>query len=268
MNTVEIMDSKDARDELLGDVKKRKEKFISENAKYRNWEGMYHRHITGKYIGDLIYGANDGIITTFAVVAGAVGASFSPVVIIILGFANIFADGISMGASNYLSLRSEQDYARAQRQKEEWEIDNLRAIEVDEIREIFEKKGFGGKDLDRAVEIITSDRKVWVDTMMRDELGILEDKNDSPLMHGGVTFTAFLIAGIVPLLAYLVPGVANVFWVAVVMCMISLFVVGALRSLVTAVSWFRGGMEMLLVGVGAASVAFFVGKLLETFIRQ
>lgn len=268
MNRTEIMDSKGARTELLGEVKKRKEKFISENAKYRNWEGMYHRHTTGKYLGDLIYGANDGIITTFAVVAGAVGASFSPVVIIILGFANIFADGISMGASNYLSLRSEQDYAQAQRQKEEWEVDNLRAIEVDEIREIFEKKGFIGKDLDRAVEIITSDRNVWVDTMMRDELGILEDKNDNPIMHGGVTFSAFLIAGIVPLFAYLVPGVPNVFGVAVVMCMISLFVVGALRSLVTAVSWFRGGMEMLLVGVGAASVAFFVGRLLENFVRQ
>jgi len=260
------MDSKEARNELLDDVKKRKEKFISENDEYRNWEGMYHRHTTGRYIGDLIYGANDGIITTFAVVAGAVGASFPPVVIIILGFANIFADGVSMGASNYLSLRSEQDYGRAQRQKEEWEVDNLRAIEVDEIREIFEKKGFKGQDLKKAVEIITSDRKVWVDTMMKDELGILEDKESSPLKHGFATFTAFIVAGVIPLLPYVIPGVPVTFWVACLMGMVALFVVGALRSLVTAVSWFRGGLEMLLVGSGAAFIAYMVGSLLQKFV--
>lgn len=262
------MDSKEARNELLEEVKKRKEKYISQNSQYRNWEGMYHRHTTGKYIGDLIYGANDGIITTFAVVAGAVGASFSPVVIIILGFANIFADGVSMGASNYLSLRSEQDYARAQRKKEEWEVDNLRAIEVDEIREIFEKKGFKGTDLSKAVEIITSDRRVWVDTMMKDELGIMESKGDDPLKHGAATFAAFIMAGIVPLLAYLIPGVPNAFWTAITLGVISLFVVGALRSLVTAVSWLRGGAEMLLVGSGAALVAYIIGKLLEQFVTR
>src|SRR3989344_9642857 len=226
-----ILNSRNARKELLEEVERRKEKFISENAKYRNWEGMYHRHTTGKYIGDLIYGANDGIITTFAVVAGAVGASLSPAVIIILGFANIFADGISMGASNYLSIRSEQDYARAQRTREEWEIDHLREIEVDEIREIFEKKGFKGADLEKAVEIITSNRKVWVDTMMKDELRIMEEDDAEPVRHGLATFAAFSAAGLLPLSAYVIPGLSNAFWVAVFLGMAALFVVGALRSL-------------------------------------
>jgi len=268
MKRAQIMDSKEARNELLTEVKKRKEKYISENPQYRNWEGMYHRHTTGKYIGDLIYGANDGIITTFAVVAGAVGASLSPVVIIILGFANIFADGISMGASNYLSIRSEQDYAKAQRKKEEWEVDNLREIEIDEIREIFERKGFRGSDLKKAVEVITSDRKIWVDTMMIDELRIMEDEGENPIKHGLATVAAFFLAGIVPLLAYVIPGVPNTFWVAVVLGMVSLFIVGALRSLVTAVTWLRGGLEMLFVGSGAAMVAFIVGNLVEKIVSQ
>ena len=267
MKRGKILNSSNARKELLEEVKKRKEKFISENAKYANWEAMYHRHTTGKYIGDLIYGANDGIITTFAVVAGAVGASLSPAVILILGFANIFADGLSMGASNYLSIRSEQDYAKAQREKEEWEVDHLREIEVDEIREIFEKKGFKGKDLERAVKVITSNRQVWVDTMMKDELGILEDEGENPIKHGFFTFAAFSIAGIVPLLAYVVPGVPDAFWAAVFLGMASLFIVGALRSLVTAVGWFRGGLEMLLVGSGAAMVAYIVGNFVEKIVR-
>lgn len=266
MKKREILNDHGARAQLLLEVKKRKEKFISENAKYRNWENMYHRHATGKYIGDFIYGANDGIITTFAVIAGAVGASLSPVVIIILGFANIFADGISMGASNYLSMRSEQDYAKAQREKEEWEVEHLREIEIDEIREIFERKGFRGADLEKAVEVITSDPKIWVDIMMKDELRIMEDKGQNPIRHGLATFTAFSVAGIVPLLAYVIPGVPNTFWVAVFLGMASLFIVGALRSLVTAVSWFRGGFEMLLVGSGAAMVAYIVGNLVGEIV--
>lgn len=266
MDRKQILNNREARSELLEQVKKRQEKYISENAEYRNWEGMYHRHSTGKYIGDFIYGANDGIITTFAVVAGAVGASLSPVVIIILGFANIFADGISMGVSNYLSIRSEHDYAKAQREKEEWEIEHLREIEIDEIREIFERKGFKGADLKKAIEVITSDKKVWVDTMMKDELRILEDEGENPIKHGLATFAAFSTVGIVPLLAYVIPGVLNTFWVAVFMGMASLFIVGALRSLVTAVSWFRGGLEMLSVGSGAATVAYFVGNFVEKIV--
>ena len=120
----------------LEEVLKRKEKYLNENEQYRKHEGMYHRHVAGKYIGDLIYGANDGIITTFAVIAGSFGASLAPMVIIILGFANLLADGISMGASNFLGKKSEQEYAKAQRRKEEWEIEHLREIEVEEIREI------------------------------------------------------------------------------------------------------------------------------------
>src|SRR3989337_3094736 len=108
---------------------KLKEKYLRQNPDYRKREELYHQHQAGTYIKDLIYGANDGIITTFAVVAGATGASLSPMVVIILGFANLLADGVSMGAGNYLGIKSERDYQRAQRKKEEWEIDHLRNLE-------------------------------------------------------------------------------------------------------------------------------------------
>ena len=245
----------------------KKEKYLEENKQYRDQEALYHKHTTGKYIGDLIYGANDGIITTFAVVAGAAGATLSPSIVIILGFANLLADGISMGASNFLGGKSEQDYAKAQRQKEQWEIDHLREIEIDEIRDIFHKKGFRGNQLEEAVKIIISNRKVWVDTMMKEELGILEDETDDPKKHGLVTFIAFVVAGFVPLLPYLIPNIQNAFILSTIAGAITLFIVGALRSVVTAVTWLRGGVEMLLIGSLTAGVAYIVGAFIEQLVH-
>lgn len=251
----------------LKDVLERKEKYLDENAQYRKHEGMYHRHTAGKYIGDFIYGANDGIITTFAVIAGSFGASLAPIVIIVLGFANLLADGISMGASNFLGRKSEQEYAGAQRQKEEWEIEHLREIEIEEIREIYERKGFAGKDLERAVEIITSDRKVWLDTMMRDELNIIEETDNGPVRHGLASFSSFVVAGLFPLLPYLIPNVPNPFLLSILVGGITLFIIGGLRSLVTTVSWLKGGLEVLAIGSSAAFAAFMVGKIIEGFVR-
>src|SRR3989344_1426406 len=245
----------------------KKADYLSKNPEYRKQEAAYHRHTAGKYIGDLIYGANDGIITAFAVVAGAAGAHLSPAIIIILGFANLLADGLSMGASNYLGGKSEQDYAKSQRKKESWEIEHLRELEVDEIREIYSDKGFSGKDLDRAVGIVTSNKEVWLDTMMREELGIIEDSTDDPKKHGIATFLAFLVAGLVPLVPYLLPNLTNSFVISSLVGALTLFIVGGLRSLVTTVSWFKGGVEMLIIGSGAAGVAFAVGAIIENLVR-
>lgn len=245
----------------------RKEKYLLENKQYKRYETLAHRSFTGKYIGDFVYGANDGIITTFAVVAGAAGASLPAYVIIILGFANLLADGISMGASNFLGTKSEHDFAKAQRQKEDWEIDNLRELEIEEVREIYEKKGFRGKDLDRAVEIITSNRAVWLDTMMKDELGIIEDSTDDPKKHGLATFAAFVAAGLFPLLPYVIPGTTNPFLFSIVIGAITLFTIGALRSLVTTVTLARGGLEMLLIGGAAAILAYGAGFFIEGIVR-
>lgn len=253
--------------ELLDKTLKRKEKFLAENAEYRRLEELMHWRDAGKYIGNFIYGANDGVITTFAVVAGATGASLPSSVVIILGFANLLADGISMGASNYLGEKSEIDYAHAQRQKEGWEIDNLRELEEQEVREIYEKKGFKGRDLEDAVRIITSDRKTWLDTMMKDELGIIEDDDEDPKKHGLATFAAFIVSGVFPLVPYIIPGVDNAFMWSALMGVVTLFVAGSLRSLVTAVGWFRGGLEMLIIGSLAGGSAYLLGSFIEGLVR-
>ncbi len=252
--------------DMLEKALKRKEKYLIENKEYKRFEQLAHRRLVGKYIGDLVYGANDGIITTFAIVAGASGATLSSSVVIILGVANLLADGISMGASNFLGSKSERDFARAQQEKESWEIDHLQELEVEEIREIYQKKGFRGDDLERAVVIITSNRDVWLDTMMKDELGILLDEKDNPMKHGVATFVAFVVAGVFPLIPYIIPGVESPFILSCFIGAATLFAVGALRTLITTVSFIRGGIEMLVVGSIAAGIAYIVGSIIEKVV--
>ena len=222
---------------------------------------------TGQYLGEFVYGAIDGTITTFAVVAGAEGASLSPGIVVILGFANLLADGFSMASGNFLSERTQRDFIEKERKREEWEIENVRDGEVQEIREIFSKKGFRGKDLEKAVEIITSDKKVWVDTMMADELGLLESPKN-PLKTAATTYFGFLLIGVIPLLAYVLAYFfdffrQNTFTMAVVMTFIALFVIGVIKRYVTKNSIWKSAIETVLIGGLAATIAYYVGFFLR-----
>jgi len=160
----------------------------------------------GKYIGDLVYGANDGIITTFAVVAGVAGAELAPNVVIILGVSNLLADGFSMATSNYLARKSENDYQKAQ-----------------------------------SGESVTM---------------------SNPIKNALATFIAFVIAGSIPLMPYILQLENNIFRSAIIATGVALFIVGSLRTRVSHVKWWVGGSEMLFVGALAASVAYIIGDFL------
>jgi VIT1/CCC1 family predicted Fe2+/Mn2+ transporter len=168
---------------------------------------------SGRYLAEVIYGANDGIVTTFAVVSGVAGAALDPGIVLVLGAANLFADGFSMGMSNYLSRRSEMDYQRTH----------------DAATDEDSRPADGGK---------------------------------SPRRTALVTFLAFVVAGWAPLVPYVL-GVAPAFSLSIVATGIAFFVVGASRSLVTTPPWYRNGIEMFVVGMVAAIVAFTVGHLLR-----
>ena len=226
-----------------------------------------HKTESGAYIGEAVYGALDGIVTTFAVVAGVEGARLPSGIVLILGFANLIGDGLSMGVGSYLSTKSRREYEQSERERERWEIDNYPEGEKEEIREIYERKGFAGKDLDRAVEIITSDKKIWVETMMQEELGIIEESGH-PFFNGLSTFVSFLVAGFIPLLFFVmalaIPSLGQyTFSMSVFLTGLTLFVVGSLRVLVTQARWWRSGLEMLIVGGAAALGAYLVGYMLR-----
>jgi VIT1/CCC1 family predicted Fe2+/Mn2+ transporter len=226
----------------------------------------YHGNRVGPYIHDIVYGANDGIVTTFAVVSGVAGAALSPAVIIILGFANVIADGLSMALGNYLSHKSRQDHYQRLRKEEGREIDEIPEIEREEIREIYRAKGFSGDDLERVAQVITADRKVWLDTMLQEEHGVTSGEDGKPVLHALVMFFAFVMFGSIPILPFLVPAVsAHPFLVTLIATGIALLAVGLLRSWVTQERAVRGPLEIFFVGSLCAAVSYLVGMALKGF---
>lgn len=223
-----------------------------------------HGSNLGPYIHDIVYGANDGIVTTFAVVSGVAGAELSAAVVIILGFANVLADALSMGLGNYLSLRSKEDNYQRLYKEEMKEIETMPDMEKAEIRDIYTKKGFSGDDLDRVITVITSNKNTWVDVMMREEHGLAPEDFGKPMLHGFMTFLAFLVFGSIPILPYLLPlAPGSEFPITIISTGIALMLVGFLRSWVTRERIFRGPLEILAVGMVCAAAAYWVGVLLK-----
>lgn len=223
-----------------------------------------HGSRLGEYIPDIVYGANDGIITTFAVVSGVAGAHLSPMIVVILGYANVLADGLSMGLGNYLSIKSKEDNYNRLLKEELKEIDDIPEIEREEIREIYEAKGFQGAELETVVNRITSNRTVWADTMMREEHGLSPENVRFPALHGLMTFISFLFFGSIPITPYVLPiEDANRFPAAVASTAVALLIVGLLRSWVTRERIYKGPLEILVIGMTCAAASYAVGMLLR-----
>lgn len=223
-------------------------------------------------IESFVYGATDGAVTTFAIVAGVIGASLSPSIIMILGMANLIADGFSMAVGNYLSVKTHNESIAKARKKEEWEIDNLIEEEKQEIRDIYEAKGFKAELLDEVVRIITARRKVWVDTMMREELGLIEQKI-SPIENAVNTFIGFSSIGLIPLVPFLfvyfsgsLLSSSNAFFYSVLATASAFFLIGVIRGKVVQKSLIRAGFNTLTIGGAAAAASFAVGYLLSTLV--
>lgn len=258
--------SKARRAFLNGDLELHRRLHSDEEIGKEPWHKTEH----GKYIGQAVYGASDGIVTTFAAISGIAGANLNPRIALIVGLANLFADGLSMAIGDYLSEKSERDYLESEKRRELWEIEHLPEAERHEVREIFKRKGLSGERLERLVEILTSDKKIWLETMLREELGLFEDET-SPVKSALVTFISFVAAGFMPLLTYVLAlswpfFEEHQFVLSCFVTAVTLFFVGALRQVVTGVKWFVGGLEMLGVGGLSAFVAYLVGWLLKIVI--
>jgi len=226
-----------------------------------------HGSALGPFIQDVVYGGNDGIVTTFAVVAGTVGAGMPHYVVIILGIANLLADGTSMATGAYLSIKSERDQYFRIRKEELEEIEQMPEIEREEIVITLEKKGFTGDDLQRATDVIVSDKDVWADVMMADEHGLSLSSTEKPLIHGLMTFISFVVFGAIPLLPYII-GIerSERFSFAIWSTFAALVVLGLTRSIVTRERLFRGPIEIVSVGALGAIVAYGIGVLLKDVV--
>jgi len=218
------------------------------------------------FLGEFVYGGIDGSVTTFAVVAGSTGAHLESSVIIILGFANLIADGFAMSVGSYLSAKSEKQNYEKHKKIEYWEVDNIPERETQEIRDMYIAKGFEGELLEQVVAKITEDKDRWVNEMMRDELEMLP-ANKSPFSMGAVTFISFIIAGFIPLLVYVWDYTQklelDLFMGSCVLTSVAFIGIGFLKSYVTQTNRLRGILETLFLGAAAATLAYYVGSVLE-----
>ncbi|PWU96410.1 putative Vacuolar iron transporter 1 [Trypanosoma cruzi] len=232
----------------------------------------FHSSTASDYIKSVVFGGLDGIMTTFAIVAAAVGSNNSYVTILIFGFSNVIADGFSMGFGEYVSGEAERENALAERRREEWEVENAFDLEVDEMVQIYEAKGLSHEDATTIVNIISKDPKLFVDFMMTEELGLLLDLSDvhGPKKQGAVMFISFVMFGFLPLLAY-VPGkgrgVDVVFVFSCLLATVSLLVLGSLKGYLTGIGMIRSATLMVFNGVISGLVSYSVGMAMESLLR-
>ena len=220
------------------------------------------------YLRDFVIGAMDGAVTTFAIVAGVAGAGLSSAVAIVLGLANLLADGFSMAAGNYLSTRTERELVDRARRLEERHIEQIPAGEREEVRQIFAAKGFAGDLLEEVVRTITQDRRRWVDTMLTEEHG-LRLESPSPAKAATVTFAAFCVAGAVPLLPLVLVDARHadaVFAASSIATAVTFLLIGLFKGRVLGQSLWFVALETLAIGACAAAMAFAVGHLLRGWI--
>jgi vacuolar iron transporter family protein len=219
------------------------------------------------YLRDVIYGAIDGIVTTFAVVAGAAGAGLDDRVVVILGVANLIADGFSMSVSNLLGSRAARQQVERARAEERRQIQLFPEGEREEVRQIYAAKGLEGESLETVVDALTSDRELWVRTMLTEELGYPQSER-SPMRAAVATFLAFIAFGSLPLIIFLVQALAGLeigapFTWSAVLAAAAFFAVGTLKSRFVDQVWWKAGAETLALGGAAAGLAYLVGVVLE-----
>lgn len=211
------------------------------------------------YLKDLIYGGIDGAVTTFAIVAGVEGAGLSHGIIVALGLANILADGFSMAASNYSGTKAELDDRKRIIQVEERHIATHPDGEREELRQILRNRGLSGTVLEEATIAIAKNKQKWIEIMLSDEYGLAREE-PNPTRAAFATFGAFMVAGSVPLLPFIL-GLPNPFITSIVATLLTFFLIGMGKSRWSLSKWWRSGLETLLIGGVAALLAYGVGGL-------
>ena len=178
----------------------------------------------GEFLKDAVYAANDGIITTFAVVAGVVGASLDPVIILVLGFANLFADGISMASGSYLGTKSEEDQCTQERGRNLKVLRENRELYKERVSKFLRNKGYGEIKVTELSQLILENEQFALDFMLHEDRGLCQQVENRAFKGAAVTFVSFLIAGLVPLVPYIFfSNGANTFIYAVLFTGVALF---------------------------------------------
>ena len=215
-------------------------------------------------IRDLVFGFGDGVNTSLGIVAGVGGAAVLADVVILAALVGMFTGAKAMAVQNYLAVKSQREILESEIKREEFEIENVPEAERQEIEDIYTAKGFRGEDLRRVVDKITSNKDIWLKTMLTEELGLNLEIVGSPLKGALVMFGAFLLGGILPILPYFVVKAgfissSTAIGIAIGLSVTSSFIVGAVKARMAKKNWVKGGIEMAGLGTGIALVGYGIG---------
>lgn len=229
---------------------------------------------TGEFMRSFVLGGLDGICTTFAVVSGANGGGLGTGVILVLGVSTILADALSMGLGDALSTKAENEYILREKAREEWELKNYPQGEIREMVELMVEKGMAEDDAQMIMKRWAKYPDLFVELMMNLELEMqVPDEDGSPWLGGLVTFSSFVFFGSFPLLVYVLFANSaftsnELFAISSVVAGIMFFVLGALKTKFTQQTWWRGGIEIFLMGSACAAVSYWVGYAVERAVLQ
>lgn len=225
----------------------------------------WHRIESGGFLRNVVYGFNDGLTANFGLVAGVIGASVAPHVILLSGVAGLIADALSMGSSGYLAAKSEQEVYAHEIAMEAEEIRLMPEVEAEELALLYEAKGVRAEEARRMAQDVIRDPARALEEKVREELKIGE-AHTTPLKEGWITGTATAIGALIPVAPFLVlHGIAAI-WTSFTVAMLSHFAVGAARSVFTGRGLVRSGLDMFAVGLGVAGVGYLVGDLVAKIL--
>jgi len=229
-----------------------------------------HSGDAGEYISSIVFGGLDGIITTFAVVSAATGSHLTRAIILIVGFANLLGDAVGMAVGDYVSTKAEMDHMKAERAREQWEMDNCLDEEKREMIEIYQNKGLSLEEATEVVGLLLENPKVFLEVMMVEELGLLSAEEENPLKGAAITFGSFMVFGGLPMLSFLCAGDYNkeggfdlVYIMSAVLFAIALFALGAIKGKISKKRWYITGLTTLFNGAVTTGISYALGTALE-----
>ena len=225
----------------------------------KHLEEEHHDLGRGDMLRDAILGGQDGLVNVLGVILGVAAATLDAKIVIIAGLAATFAESVSMGAVAYTSTKAEQDFYHSQYEKEKREVNMGSPTEVEEVRELYRRKGFTGKLLDQIVRKITSDKKVWLDFMMQEELQLGRPELKNALKSAVVVGVAAIIGSLVPLAAFLFLPIQTAIYAAMVLSAAVLFAAGVVKAELTTGSAWKTGLEMTAIGMVSALIGYAIG---------
>jgi predicted membrane protein (TIGR00267 family) len=226
-----------------------------------------HNTTRGVLLRDMILGGQDGLVNVLGIILGIAIATTDIRIVIIAGIVAAFAESVSMAAVAYTSTKAAKDYYKSEYEREKYEIENMPEFEKKEIREIYYKKGFRGKLLNDVVKKITSNKKIWLETMMTEELMLPTDAKENPVKSAAVVgFSAFIgsLIPLIPFFFYPAPIIGMIS--SLVLSIIVLFAAGYAKGKITIGKAGRSGAEMAIIGISSAIAGYIIGYLLSSMI--